>query len=624
MESTVKAAATVQNNILLVQYSPTGFGIGDLYAILMSNPSKPLPFQIQRQRPGLQGSTNSVATMSLTTLQFKAPPPPAGGPDGGGRSPADTSPQLLAQSLIDPNANKSVAVTPAPPFSDLVLAVNLAVSETNVWHLQAPDRSVPPGSPASFPPATGGGPGAGAGTGPTTASKLPAPLWTESPLPQSFFPNAVTVSVGGQRAWSSKSASILTMTLEKNGDAQFSRLVCRRPDSESAGSLSQQLLVVEDSQMPSSETGIYKSETASSALVGITSDKIFGSNYDATDKQFHEIGLREFPEAVVACASIKDYIIAIVPDSESATSRPAIQLFNLKKLSWSKAQLVEAPPGTFSDLPPPPDPENPSGDPGKAGPGGSPGGGAGGGGGGGGEGSNNPSNGGGESSANDTTSRTILIGGIVGGIVVLGSLLFAVFFFSRRRRRRASKQQTDQNERSGFSPKPMAYNDTFYEEPRFYESDRDTKGSSGGRNPATYDHHEMSWSAQPYNPNGMSRPGTNNRQQDVPWPTESYNEQHEAPSPGADHHHHHYYHHQEMAWSPSTSSQQLIRPSANSPQEISREMLAMVQRVNSPQETTREMIPMVRRVHGPQTIPNHRLRMKSPTPSSLPSSRMSP
>ncbi|KAF9161378.1 hypothetical protein DFQ26_004628 [Actinomortierella ambigua] len=237
MNSAVKAAATVQNNILLVQYSPTGAGVGDLYAILLTDMTKPLPFQIQRQTPGLQGSTNSIAAMSLTTLQFKAPPPPkslAEDPDSGGLSPADTAPPLLAQSPIDPNANKSTAVTPAPPFSDIVLAVNLADFDTHVWHLKAPDRSVPPGSPASSPPTTGGGPGAGAGTGPTTLSKLPAPLWTESALPQTFFPDAMTISVGGQRAQSSKSASILALMMSRSGFYRLMRLVYRRSDSGSA------------------------------------------------------------------------------------------------------------------------------------------------------------------------------------------------------------------------------------------------------------------------------------------------------------------------------------------------------------------------------------------------------
>ncbi|KAF9161379.1 hypothetical protein DFQ26_004629, partial [Actinomortierella ambigua] len=239
MNSTVMAAATVQNNILLVQYSPTGIGVGDLYAILLTDMTKPLPFQIQRQTPRLKALKHHLASMSLTTLQFKTPPPSkslASSPDGGGPSPVDNAPQLLAQSPIDPNANNSVAVMPAPPFSDLVLAMNRYDIKTDVWYLKAPDRSAPLDSPVSPPPATGGGPGTGAGTGPVTPSTLPAPLWTESGLPPAFFPKSITVSVGGQRAWSSKFASILTIMMDTNGDQFVSRVVCQRPDLGSADS----------------------------------------------------------------------------------------------------------------------------------------------------------------------------------------------------------------------------------------------------------------------------------------------------------------------------------------------------------------------------------------------------
>ncbi|KAG0260336.1 hypothetical protein DFQ27_003603 [Actinomortierella ambigua] len=127
MDSIVIAAATVYNDILMVQYSPTGNGVGDLYAIWLKDMTKPLPFQIQRLSPGLRSLNHRLASMSLTTLHFKSPAPSkslANGPDGGGTSPVDTAPQLLAQSPIDPNTSQSAAVTPAPPFGDLVLAMN--------------------------------------------------------------------------------------------------------------------------------------------------------------------------------------------------------------------------------------------------------------------------------------------------------------------------------------------------------------------------------------------------------------------------------------------------------------------------------------------------------------------
>ncbi|KAG0260332.1 hypothetical protein DFQ27_003599 [Actinomortierella ambigua] len=106
MESTVKAAATVQNNILLVQYSPTGKNVGDLYAFVLSETTKPLPFQIQRQTD-MQGSKRPVASMSLitvTTSAFTDSKSPTGGVETD-----DTVPQLLTQSPTDQNASKSVA-----------------------------------------------------------------------------------------------------------------------------------------------------------------------------------------------------------------------------------------------------------------------------------------------------------------------------------------------------------------------------------------------------------------------------------------------------------------------------------------------------------------------------------
>ncbi|KAG0260338.1 hypothetical protein DFQ27_003605, partial [Actinomortierella ambigua] len=227
MDSTVKASATMQNNILLVQYSPAGTGVGDLYAFLFTEPTKPLPFQIQRLTPALRSLRHPIASLSLTTLQFSSPASSskslAGDPGDDGLSPADTTPQLLAQNPTDPNVSKSAAVKPAPPFSDLVLSMNRLESQPQVWHLKAPGR----GASSDTPPGTGGEP--------ANPSTLPAPLWAESDIPPAFFPTAKVISVGGQRPWSSNSASILTIMMKEDGYYVLSRLVYRRPDSGSPG-----------------------------------------------------------------------------------------------------------------------------------------------------------------------------------------------------------------------------------------------------------------------------------------------------------------------------------------------------------------------------------------------------
>ncbi|KAG0260337.1 hypothetical protein DFQ27_003604 [Actinomortierella ambigua] len=282
--------------------------------------------------------------------------------------------------------------------------------------------------------------------------------------------------------------------------------------------------------------------STSNAFVGLTSEGIRSWSFYSTPKDFSRIADPNPSGVVVACASTKDYIIAVVPDSNGVTSRPAIQLYNIKKARWSKAKLVEAPPGTFSDLPPPPPPPpppaappaptNPGGDPSKAGPGGSPGGG---------EGSAKPSPGESSPSANESSSHTALIVGIVGGVVFLGALFFAGFFFGRRRRRGANQNQTAQHRKSEFSPKPLASDDTFHEDPQFHESDRDTNSGSDGRRPTAYEHYEMSRQTQAYNQYEASWPGAINQPQEMPLPPGAYN-QHEAARPGANNQH------QEMYW----------------------------------------------------------------------------
>ncbi|KAG0264654.1 hypothetical protein DFQ27_001106, partial [Actinomortierella ambigua] len=205
MGSIAKATAIVQNNILLVQYSPTGKGVGDLYAILLSDMSQPLPFQIQRQTPELQALNDRIVSMSLASVPPSSgfnpttpgtsppappgtnppappdtsPPAPPGSPPGsvggGGLSSVASAPQLFAQRAIDSGAVKAAAAPQAPPFRDVVLAVNNFGSTTQVWHIKAPGRGVPPGA--------------------TDSSPL-APLWGASKMPSSLFPSATLIKLG--------------------------------------------------------------------------------------------------------------------------------------------------------------------------------------------------------------------------------------------------------------------------------------------------------------------------------------------------------------------------------------------------------------------------------------------
>ncbi|KAF9161377.1 hypothetical protein DFQ26_004627 [Actinomortierella ambigua] len=497
MESTVKAAATVQNNILLVQYSPTGKNVGDLYAFVLSETTKPLPFQIQRQTD-MQGSKRPVASMSLitvTTSAFTDSKSPTGGVETD-----DTVPQLLTQSPTDQNASKSVAVTPAPPFRDIVLAVNDDNLSAQLWHLKAPGRAVPPpDSPTPSPQPTGGGPGAGTGSG--KSGDPSAPLWTAAALPQSLYLNAKSVSVGNIHPRGLKEVGIIALSHGNDSDDKFRllKLVYRRlsaaagdatsPDTQEAApsppsssppaggddsngsnpGVAQSYEWVQTgnetalhdssnnvdfavtppqpgitfhvtpiSNTSRSEAGFSyallgkslpdsatwdamfvhepnrdyyhekKNDAATAAacftsipnaLVGIVGHEVYVNKLHLPNNATFEIinsktSTPSYTRPVVACTSTKDYIIAIVPDSR-ADSPPEVHFFGLKTKSWAKAQLVEAPPGTFNDAPPP----SPGG-PNKGGPGG--------------EGPNNPNNEG-DSSTKEMASIAVIIGGVIGG-----------------------------------------------------------------------------------------------------------------------------------------------------------------------------------------------------------------
>ncbi|KAG0249548.1 hypothetical protein DFQ27_009945, partial [Actinomortierella ambigua] len=133
--SPAKAAAAVQNNVLLVQYSPTGNGVGDLYAIALFDMKQPLPFQIQRQAPDLQASKSPILLMSLATV----PPSSGSNPIAPGTSPP--APPGSSPGSVDGSGSSPVAaaVTAAPPFLDAVLSVN-DLDKTQAWHIKAPGR----------------------------------------------------------------------------------------------------------------------------------------------------------------------------------------------------------------------------------------------------------------------------------------------------------------------------------------------------------------------------------------------------------------------------------------------------------------------------------------------------
>ncbi|KAF9160758.1 hypothetical protein DFQ26_005195 [Actinomortierella ambigua] len=531
METIVKAAATVQNDILFVQYSRTGGDIGELYAILLTDTTQPLPFQIQRQTE-IQGLTKHLASMSLTTMSTTtsaASKSLAGGADG-----SDTVPQQLEQSPIDPNAIKSAAVTPAPPFRDLILAVNDENSSADIWHLKAPGRGVPPESPTPSPLPNGDGPGAGAGTGPEASGSLPAPLWTASALPRSVYLDPRSVGVGPINPRGLKEAGFMVVAFSKDdiysvfllkivqrrrpGNAPSSGSLGGSDNSNSSNAAAEQsfewrqvgnetALYLEywqengqDQRLRGSphagstfyitpmspslrQNGGYTYAVHGKARFWPTVETAFVTepirNYDQSNRRFpplkegvscftstpnalviilgHEVYVNDHSMnvtdstyvmitsdnsapshrgPVIACSGTKDHIIAIIPGSRISMkeSQPEVHLFDLKTRLWAKAELTPAPPGTFSDIPPPS-----PGSPNKGGQGeGSSGGG----------GSNN-TNIDSPTSTNETTSNAVLIGGIVGGIVVLGAMVFAGLFFYRRR---GSKKKAAQEQRAKDAP----------------------------------------------------------------------------------------------------------------------------------------------------------------------------
>ncbi|KAG0264714.1 hypothetical protein DFQ27_001055 [Actinomortierella ambigua] len=187
MNSPAKAAATVQNDILLVQYSPTGTGVGDLYAILLSNTNQPLPFQIQRQIPDVQASKSAVASMTLASVP----------------SFVDSNPTTPGTSPPAPPGSSpaAAAVVAAPPFRDVVLSVN-AASSSQAWHVKAPGRGVPPGA---------------------THDNPLAPLWGASKMLRSLFPDAISISLGTHTPLSPKSPGILAV-LQTSTGAQLTKL----------------------------------------------------------------------------------------------------------------------------------------------------------------------------------------------------------------------------------------------------------------------------------------------------------------------------------------------------------------------------------------------------------------
>ncbi|KAG0257998.1 hypothetical protein DFQ27_004862, partial [Actinomortierella ambigua] len=136
MSSPAKAAATMQNNILLVQYSPTGNGAGNLYAIVLSDLKKPLPYQIQRQTPDLQALKGPVASMSLATI----PPSSSSNPTKPRTSPSASPGSSPGSVDGSGSSTAAAAVVAAPPFLNAVLSVNGVDSTAQVWHIKAPGR----------------------------------------------------------------------------------------------------------------------------------------------------------------------------------------------------------------------------------------------------------------------------------------------------------------------------------------------------------------------------------------------------------------------------------------------------------------------------------------------------
>ncbi|KAG0229451.1 hypothetical protein BGW41_003028 [Actinomortierella wolfii] len=250
MSLAAKAAATVQNNVLLVQYSPTGHGLGDLYAILLSDDIQqnrggpamtvPLPFQKQYQAPDLQGWTGVVASMSLATV----PPSSGTNPSTPGSSPP--SPSVPTPESVD-GSGPAFADVPHPfviesvsgkaavaaPFRDVVLAVNGVDVPTRVWHVKPPTQSfLSPDTPVASPHPGDGGSESGPGTGPgsggsTSSSNISTSPWTASTFPSSYFPNATSVTLGTHTPQRSQpnNAGILAVTYSNLGTIQLTKLI---------------------------------------------------------------------------------------------------------------------------------------------------------------------------------------------------------------------------------------------------------------------------------------------------------------------------------------------------------------------------------------------------------------
>ncbi|KAF9156058.1 hypothetical protein DFQ26_009500 [Actinomortierella ambigua] len=486
MSSPVKAAATVQDGILLVQYSPTGNGIGNLYAIVLSDMKQPLPFQIQRQVLDLQAPKGAVASMSLASV-----------PSFGGSNPTTpgTSPPA-------PPGSSPAAMAAVPPFRDVVLSVNAAGS-SQAWHVKAPGRSVPPGA---------------------THDNPLAPLWGASKMPSFLFPNAVSISFGTHTPKGPQNPGILAV-LQTSTEAQLTKIEypagsvnlgsptspsAQTPSSAPSAPLSggnggnsnttateqpvpwkqswndpellklwafsppQSGLIFHPTTVTASipggggpsevvagqcpidpadwcmtflndppsagkQLGVpdYKMAlrpcftSTSDELVAVAGNQVYVNKFVAAPRSWDPVNSANNPPnisgSVIACTASNNVVIVVVPGSDGTQSQPGIHFFDLKTTTWAKAQLVPAPHGTFSDIPPIPSSPGNSASPDKG----------------------SPDKGGGSnhsgdpstadpSSVDTTTPRAALIGGIVGGIVVLGVLIFVGFFFSRRR---GSKQK---------------------------------------------------------------------------------------------------------------------------------------------------------------------------------------
>ncbi|KAF9156138.1 hypothetical protein DFQ26_009456 [Actinomortierella ambigua] len=304
-------------------------------------------------------------------------------------------------------------------------------------------------------------------------------------------------------------------------------------------------------------------------------------------------------------------------DPNASQSQPDIHLFDLQSSSWSKAQLVQAPPGTFSDIPPNPSspPPGNSGNPGNGGP--SEGG------------SNTPDNPRikDPSPPNATTSRSALIGGIVGGIVALGVLIFVGFFFSRRR---GSKQKSQHQ--SELALQSWDGDDGLHKEPRMHDRERSSRGDETSLD--AIDYQQKATLSESYQHKIASPQAQAKAQPRVNSPQVAYTptiSQHEIALPQAQAKAQPRVNNPQEAYTPTISQYEIALPQAGSPQETPQQQIVNFQekawspasnyhktassprdsprkmsrsRVNNPQEVTRAMVPVVHRVNNPQYDPN--------------------